>query len=89
MCGAALGSDMGGVRNRLKHTKTFKERLMEEAAKFREAAEQLPPGTERELLMKRVRQAESAMEISDWFAAPGVPPPAALGKLSKSSGKPT
>jgi hypothetical protein len=61
---------MGGRRRRTKHTKTFRERLMDEAAKFQEAAERLPPGTERELLMKRAQQAEKAMQISDWLTKP-------------------
>jgi hypothetical protein len=72
-------------RRRTKHAKTFKERLIEEAARFREAAEQLPPGTERELLMKRVRQAESAAEISDWLGKPQAVPPPSLGNLLKTS----
>jgi hypothetical protein len=75
---------MGGSRRRIKHTKSFKERLIEEATKFRVAAEQLPPGMERELLMKRVRQAEQAAEISDWLTAPAVP-----GKLSPACAKPS
>lgn len=69
------------LRRRIKHTTSFAQRLIEEAAKFREAAERLPPGTERELLMKRVRQAEAAMQINDWLAAPQSAPPAALGHV--------
>jgi len=72
---------MGKLRRRIKHTTSFTQRLMEEAAKFRKAAEQLPPGTQRELLMKRVRQAEAAVQINDWLAAPGAAPPAALGEM--------
>ncbi|MEZ2143444.1 hypothetical protein AAE026_14305 [Bradyrhizobium sp. DN5] len=73
---------MGKLRRRIKHTTSFTQRLMEAAAKFREAAEQLPPGTQRELLMKRVSQAEAAVQISDWLAAPGAAPPAALGEMA-------
>ncbi|UQR64928.1 hypothetical protein LRP30_06495 [Bradyrhizobium sp. C-145] len=72
---------MGKLRRRIKHTTSFTQRLMEEAAKFREAAEQLPPGTQRELLMKRARQAEAAVQINDWLAAPGAAPPA-LGEMA-------
>lgn len=70
---------MGKLRRRIKHSKSFAERLIEEAAKFREAAEQLQPGTERELLMKRVMQAEAALEISDWLATPRAEPPVTFG----------
>jgi hypothetical protein len=75
---------MGESRRRIKQTKTFKERLLEEAAKFRAAADKLPPGTERELLMKRVYQAEKAMEMSEWLSRPGDSPPASLSNLLKA-----
>ena len=65
-------------RRRTKHAKTFKERLAEEAAKFQEAADKLPPGTARELLLKRVRQAELAADVNDWVTSPGLRPPRSL-----------
>jgi len=68
-------------RRRTDHSKPFQQRLIDEALKSRQAAEQLPPGTERELLMKRARQAEQAAQISDWLTAPNQPPPAAISKL--------
>lgn len=55
---------------------------MDGAAKCREAAERLPPGRERELLMKRVQQAEKTAQISDWLN-PGPAP--SLGGLLKIS----
>lgn len=64
---------------------------MEEASKFRESADRLAPGTERELLMKRARQAEQAAQISDWLTKPNTAPPASLGgllKANKTSGLP-
>ena len=76
---------MSERRRRTKHTKTFKERLMDEAAKFREAAERLPPGTERELLMKRVQQAEKAAQISDWLTKPNSGSAPSFGDLLKTS----
>ncbi|WP_271596134.1 MULTISPECIES: hypothetical protein [unclassified Bradyrhizobium] len=50
------------MRRRIKQSISFSQRLADEAAKFRKAAEELPPGTARELLMKRVRQAEAAWQ---------------------------
>jgi hypothetical protein len=57
-------------RRRIKHEKTFEERLAEEAHRFREAAEALPPGTAQELLLRRARQAESAAHLNQWLKAP-------------------
>jgi hypothetical protein len=52
---------MAQQRRRVKHTATFEERLAEEARKFREAADKEAPGSmARELLLRRVRQAETA-----------------------------
>lgn len=58
-------------RRRIKHEKTFEERLAEEAHRFRVAAEALPPGTAQELLLRRARQAESAAHLNQWLKAPG------------------
>jgi hypothetical protein len=65
-------------RRRIKHEKTFKERLAEEAIRFKEAATKLPPGPARELLLKRARQAETASEIDSWLKSPGLQPPTQL-----------
>jgi hypothetical protein len=69
-------------RRRIKHEKTFKQRLAEEAVKFQEAADKLPPGTARELLLKRVRQAETAANFNDWLSSPGLHPPPALNDFA-------
>ncbi|KRR26776.1 hypothetical protein CQ14_20575 [Bradyrhizobium lablabi] len=48
---------------RVKREKTFEERLAEEVQCFREAANQARPGMPRELLLRRVRQMEAALEL--------------------------
>jgi hypothetical protein len=63
-------------RRRIKHKATFEERLAEEARRFKEEAEQQPPGSmARDLLLRRARQAETAAHISDWLSSPGLQPP--------------
>jgi hypothetical protein len=62
-------------RRRIKHQKTFEERLAEEAARFRDAANELRPGMQRELLLRRARQAETASRMSDWLRSPGLQRP--------------
>jgi hypothetical protein len=65
------------VRRRVKHTKTFEERLAEEAERFRQAAEEQPVGsTARELLLRRARQAEAASNLNNWLkSSPGLRSP--------------
>jgi hypothetical protein len=74
---------MSERRRRVTHTKTFTDRLMEEAAKFRDAAERLAPGTEREVLIKRADQAENAARMSDWLTKPNIARPT-LSNLLKA-----
>jgi hypothetical protein len=67
---------MAKQRKRVKHTATFEERLVEEAIKFKEAAEKQPPGSiARKLLLRRARQAETASQINNWLRSPGLHPP--------------
>ena len=65
-------------RRRIKHEKTFQERLAEDALRFKEAADKLPPGTARELLLKRARQAGTASQVDAWLTSPGLRPPIEL-----------
>lgn len=62
-------------RRRVKHERSFEDRLMEEIERFTEAAAAVAPGMERELLLKRVRQAETALRVSEWLKSPGLRPP--------------
>ena len=75
-------------RCRIKHEKTFQERLAEEALRFKEAAQKLPPGSHaQELLLRRVRQAETASHINAWPTSPGLRPPKALENLLSDQNK--
>jgi hypothetical protein len=62
---------MTGKRNRRKQTTSFDERLKRAAHEAREAAQCLPPGPQREMLLKKAGQAETAQRINEWLAAPG------------------
>lgn len=72
-------------RRRFKHIKTFQERLAEKAERFKAAAEQQPPGSHaRELLLRRVRLAETAAHIDEWLKSPGLQPPDGLADMRAS-----
>ncbi len=62
-------------RRRFKQTVSFEDRLAQEAERAKAAAEILPDGTERDLLLKRARQAEAAAHINEWLSSPGLRPP--------------
>ena len=54
-------------RTGIKPTQTFAQRLEEEVQKFREAAEQQPPGSmARELLLRRAQKTEASY-VNPWL----------------------
>jgi hypothetical protein len=57
-------------RRRFKNTLTFPDRLAKAAERFRQEAESKPPGLERDDLLRKVRQAESAAQIDQWISSP-------------------
>lgn len=62
-------------RRRVKQTVPFEERLAQEAKCMKERAKCLPPGKEREVLLRRARQAETAARINEWLTSPGLKSP--------------
>jgi hypothetical protein len=60
---------------RSKHTASLEERLEQMAKHCKEQAAKLPPGLEREQMLRKARQAETASHVSEWVASPGLKPP--------------
>ena len=63
------------LRRRFKEALSLEERLAEEAKRLREEAKSLPPGAEREALLRKARQAETGSHMSEWLSSPGLRPP--------------
>ncbi|HWI69871.1 MAG TPA: hypothetical protein VNS88_16100 [Nitrospiraceae bacterium] len=63
-------------RRSFKNTLTFPDRLVKEAERFREEAETKPSGQERDNLLRKARQAETAAHMDEWLSSPGLKPPA-------------
>lgn len=62
-------------RNRTRHTLSFDERLQRAADEAREAAKRLPHGRERDALLKKARQSETAAHINEWLKSPSLQSP--------------
>jgi hypothetical protein len=62
-------------RRRFKNTLTFPDRLAKEAELLREEAKTKPPGPERDGLLRKARQADTAAHIDQWVSSPGLKPP--------------
>ena len=62
-------------RRRFKQTRPLEQRLSEEAATLRKQAQGTPPGIERERLIRRARQAETALHMTEWLSSRGLQTP--------------
>ena len=62
-------------RRRFKQTQTLQERLAAFANEARNKAVELPPGLEKDDLLKRARQADAALHMQDWLNSPGLKAP--------------
>lgn len=62
-------------RRRHQHEISFKDRLAQWAEEIRKQAAKLPPGTEREAMLKRASHADTAAHLDDWANSPGLQPP--------------
>ena len=47
----------------------------EEAKQLREEAKCLPPGAERDRVLRKARQDETALHMTEWLNSPGLQPP--------------
>jgi hypothetical protein len=62
-------------RRRIKHKASFQERLADQAKRLRDQAETMPLGTERDDLVRRARQTETAAHLDAWLNSPGLSQP--------------
>ena len=62
-------------RRHFSQTQSLEELLAEEAKRLRAEAKLLPPGTTRDEIIRRARQAETGSHISEWLRSPELRPP--------------
>ena len=62
-------------RRRFKQTTTLEQRLVGDAEGLRKQADSTPPGVERDRLLRRARQAETASHINEWLSSKGLQSP--------------
>ena len=78
-CAPALlrqgSSAMQKRRRYFKQQTTLQDRVIEWAKEVRDQAAALPPGPNRDMLLKKMRQAETALHLEDWANSPGLQPP--------------
>ena len=63
------------TRRRSKQSESLQDRLMKFAKEAREKASRLPPGSEREDMLRKARQADTASHVDDWVNSLELPSP--------------
>jgi hypothetical protein len=62
-------------RRRFKQAASLKDRLASFAKEVREKASLLRPGPEKDALLRKARQADTAAHLEDWANSPELRPP--------------
>jgi len=62
-------------RRRFKQETPLDQRLKDHAERMRKEAHGTPPGIKRDDLIRRARQAETALRMSAWISSPGLRTP--------------
>lgn len=62
-------------RRRFKQMNSLKDRLVSFAKDMQEKASSLPPGPEKDAMLKKARQADIACHLDDWANSPGLRAP--------------
>jgi hypothetical protein len=62
-------------RRNFKQIAPLDQRLEDQAKRLRKDAKGIPPGVEREKLLRLARQAQTAAHIQEWLSSPGLQAP--------------
>jgi hypothetical protein len=62
-------------RQRIKHMATFEQRLAAEAQRLKIQAKMMEAGKERDNVLRKARQVETASHINDWLHSPSLQSP--------------
>jgi hypothetical protein len=62
-------------RRLFKKAQSLKQRLIDDVRRLREEAKLMGPGLDREVLLRKARQTETAAHIDEWLRSPGLQSP--------------
>jgi hypothetical protein len=54
---------------------TFEENIAAEKAKLEAQVAKLKPGPQKDALLRKIRQLDTAAHVSEWLSSPGLQPP--------------
>ena len=62
-------------RRRRSVPRTFEENIAAEKAKLEAQLAKLKPGNQMDVVLKKIRQLDTAAHMSEWLTSPGLQPP--------------
>jgi hypothetical protein len=62
-------------RSRIQQTSSLEDRLIDAAARLRKEARSVPAGIERESILRKARETETALRIERWLSLGELQPP--------------
>ena len=62
-------------RRRFEQSFSLRDRLTQEIEQLRDQAKNMKPGVALDQVLRRIRQNQTASEINDWLASPGLRAP--------------
>jgi hypothetical protein len=54
---------------------SFEEQIVAEKSRLEAQAADLPPGPQKDALLRKIRQLETASHMNEWLTSPGLQPP--------------
>jgi hypothetical protein len=54
---------------------SFEDQMAAEKLRLEAQAATLPPGLQKEALLRKIRQLDTAAHVNDWLSSPGLQPP--------------
>jgi hypothetical protein len=54
---------------------SFEDQIAAEKSRLKAQAAGLPPGAQKDALLKKIRQLETASHLNEWLTSPGLQPP--------------
>ena len=54
---------------------TFEDQVAAQKAKLEAQVAKLPPSPQKDILLRKIRQLETASHINEWLTSPGLRPP--------------
>jgi hypothetical protein len=62
-------------RRRSSVPRSFEESIAAEKARLKAQVAKLPPGAQKDGLLRKISQLETASHINEWLSSPGLQPP--------------